>query len=36
MDTSLFEIKDLHVAAGEQEILKGLSLTVKKGEVHAI
>lgn len=36
MDTSLFEIKDLHVAAGEQEILKGLSLTIKKGEVHAI
>ncbi len=36
METSLFEIKDLHVAAGEQEILKGLSLTIKKGEVHAI
>lgn len=36
METSLFEIKDLHVAAGEQEILKGLSLTINKGEVHAI
>ncbi|MDA8081527.1 MAG: Fe-S cluster assembly ATPase SufC [Actinomycetota bacterium] len=36
MERSLFAIEDLHVAAGEQEILKGLSLTVKKGEVHAI
>lgn len=36
MERSLFAIEDLHVAAGEQEILKGLSLTVNKGEVHAI
>lgn len=36
MERSLFEIRDLHVAAGEQEILKGLSLTINKGEVHAI
>jgi len=29
-------IEDLHVAIGEQEIIRGLSLTVPKGEVHAI
>ena len=32
----LLEIKDLHVAVGETEILKGLDLTVGLGEVHAI
>lgn len=36
MERSLFEIKDLQVAAGGHQILKGLSLTVNKGEVHAI
>ena len=36
MERSLFEIKDLLVAAGEHQILKGLSLSVGKGEVHAI
>ncbi len=36
MERSLFAIEDLHVAAGDQKILKGLSLTVNKGEVHAI
>ncbi len=36
MESSLFEIKDLHVSAGEHEILRGLTLTVNKGEVHAI
>ena len=30
------EISDLHVRIEEREILKGLSLTVRKGEVHAI
>ncbi len=30
------EIQDLHANIGEQEILRGLSLTVPKGEVHAI
>jgi Fe-S cluster assembly ATP-binding protein len=29
-------IKDLHVAIGDKEIVKGLSLTVNSGEVHAI
>ena len=30
------EIQDLHANIGEQEIIRGLSLTVPKGEVHAI
>jgi Fe-S cluster assembly ATP-binding protein len=34
--TKLLEIRDLHAAIGEKQILKGLSLTVDKGEVHAI
>jgi Fe-S cluster assembly ATP-binding protein len=29
-------IQDLHVAIGEKEIVKGVSLTVNTGEVHAI
>jgi Fe-S cluster assembly ATP-binding protein len=29
-------IQDLHAAIGEKEIVKGLSLTIKSGEVHAI
>jgi Fe-S cluster assembly ATP-binding protein len=29
-------IEDLHVSIGEQEIIRGLSLAVPKGEVHAI
>ena len=33
---NVLEIKDLHVSAGEKEILKGISLTVKSGEIHAI
>ncbi len=36
VDTPLFEIDDLHVAADGNEILKGLSLTVRPGEVHAL
>jgi Fe-S cluster assembly ATP-binding protein len=32
----LLEVKDLHVEVNGKEILKGLSLTVKAGEVHAI
>jgi Fe-S cluster assembly ATP-binding protein len=33
---SLLEIKDLHATVGDREILKGISLTVNSGEVHAI
>jgi Fe-S cluster assembly ATP-binding protein len=32
----LLEIKDLHATVGDREILKGISLTVNSGEVHAI
>lgn len=32
----LLEIKDLHAGIEDKEILKGLSLNVNKGEVHAI
>src|SRR5580704_10023939 len=32
----LLEVKDLQVRVEEREILHGLSLTVNKGEVHAI
>src|SRR3954467_2559164 len=33
---SQLEIKNLHVAIGEKQIVKGLALTIKTGEVHAI
>jgi Fe-S cluster assembly ATP-binding protein len=33
---STLEIKDLRAAVGDKEILKGINLTVKSGEVHAI
>jgi Fe-S cluster assembly ATP-binding protein len=32
----VLEIKDLHASAGEKEILQGVSLTIGKGQVHAI
>jgi Fe-S cluster assembly ATP-binding protein len=32
----VLEITNLHARAGEQEILKGLDLTVRAGEVHAV
>src|SRR5712692_9063218 len=32
----MLSIKNLHVRAGGKDILKGLSLEVKAGEVHAI
>src|SRR3981189_2505594 len=35
-EMSLLEVKDLKVRVEEREILHGLSLTVNKGEVHAI
>ena len=33
---SQLEIKDLHISIGDKPIVKGLSLTIKQGEVHAI
>lgn len=33
---SQLEIKNLHVSIEDKEILKGVSLTVKQGEIHAI
>jgi len=32
----VLEIKDLRASAGDNEILRGISLTIGKGEVHAI
>lgn len=34
--TALLEIKDLRARIGDKEILKGLSLTIQQGEIHAI
>ena len=34
--SSLLEINDLYAVAGEKEILKGLNLSISKGEVHVI
>jgi Fe-S cluster assembly ATP-binding protein len=36
MSTPMFEIENLHVSIEDKEILKGVNLTVNKGEVHAI
>ena len=36
MNNTLLEIKNLHVNAEEKEILKGINLNIKKGEVHVI
>src|SRR5215216_3467689 len=33
---SQLEINNLHIAIGEKEIVKGFTLTIKQGEVHAI
>src|ERR687886_2826830 len=32
----MLEIQNLHVRAGEKEILKGVDLTVGTGEIHAL
>lgn len=32
----MLEIKNLHVSVEDQEIIKGLNLTINKGEVHSI
>jgi len=34
--TALLEIKNIHAKVGNKEILKGVNLTIKAGEVHAI
>ncbi len=36
MISRMLEIRDLHVTAGDTEILRGVDLTVGLGEVHAI
>ena len=36
MSAPLFEIRDLHVAVEGKEVLKGVNLVVRRGEVHAI
>src|SRR5438874_12625108 len=35
-DMPLLEIKDLEARVGDKPILRGLSLTVDRGEIHAI
>jgi Fe-S cluster assembly ATP-binding protein len=35
-NTPLLEINDLHASINGKEILKGLSLSIRKGEIHAI
>ena len=32
----LLEIKNLHASIGDKEILKGIDLSIKKGEIHAV
>ena len=36
MAETLLEIHDLHAGAADREILKGIDLTIQKGEVHVI
>jgi Fe-S cluster assembly ATP-binding protein len=39
MHAPLFEVDDLHAVAAsdaDREILRGLTLTIREGEVHAI
>lgn len=36
MSENLLEVKDLYVNAEEKEILKGINLNIKKGEIHVI
>lgn len=35
-NTNLLEVKDLHVAVGEKEILKGVDLTIGNDETHVL
>ena len=34
--SNLLEIKDLHASIGGKEMLKGVNLVIRAGEVHAI
>jgi Fe-S cluster assembly ATP-binding protein len=34
--TAALEIRNLHVAVGDEEILKGIDLLIKQGEIHAL
>ena len=34
--SALLEIRDLHVSINDKEILKGVNLTINKGEIHAL
>lgn len=36
MSDILLEIKNLHAKVGDKEILKGVDLTIRKGEIHAV
>jgi Fe-S cluster assembly ATP-binding protein len=36
MSDALLEIRDLHASAGGSEILKGIDLSIRAGEVHAL
>ena len=36
MSNKLLEIKNLHVNVEDKEILKGIDLTINKGEIHVI
>lgn len=36
MNDTMLEIKNLHAKVGEKEILKGVDLVIRKGEIHAI
>jgi Fe-S cluster assembly ATP-binding protein len=36
MSSSILEIRDLHASAGDAPILRGIDLTLRAGEVHAV
>ena len=36
MTDTMLEIKNLHAKVGEKEILKGVDLLIRKGEIHAV
>ncbi|HXB98109.1 MAG TPA: ATP-binding cassette domain-containing protein, partial [bacterium] len=36
MSETLLKVEGLHVNVGEKEILKGVDLTVNRGEIHAL